>query len=47
MRDADLIILLRDGEIAEQGTHASLLAHGGLYTAMSQRETLADEVDNA
>jgi len=47
VRDADLIVLLRDGEIAEQGSHASLLAKGGLYTAMYQRETLADAVDNA
>jgi ATP-binding cassette, subfamily B, multidrug efflux pump len=47
VRDADLIVLLRDGEIAEQGSHASLLAQGGLYTAMYQRETLADAVDNA
>lgn len=47
VRDADLIVLLRDGQIAEQGSHASLLAHGGLYTAMYQREMLADEVDNA
>ena len=47
VRDADLIVLLRDGEIAEQGSHASLLAQGGLYNAMYQRETLADAVDNA
>ena len=47
VRDADLIVLLRDGEIAEQGSHATLLAQGGLYTAMYQRETLADAVDNA
>ena len=29
--DADLILVLRDGQIAEQGTHASLLARKGFY----------------
>jgi ATP-binding cassette subfamily B protein len=47
VRDADLIVLLRDGQIAEIGTHDALLAQGGLYAAMYQREKLADEVDNA
>lgn len=29
--DADLIIVLSDGAVAEQGTHAELLALEGLY----------------
>ena len=29
--DADLILVLRDGQIAEQGTHKSLLAQKGFY----------------
>lgn len=29
--DADLIIVLSDGAVAEEGTHAELLAHGGVY----------------
>ncbi|HET6184493.1 MAG TPA: ABC transporter ATP-binding protein/permease [Acetobacteraceae bacterium] len=32
--DADRIIVLRDGSVAEQGTHLSLLAAGGLYARM-------------
>jgi len=32
--NADQIIVLRDGEIVQRGTHASLLADGGLYEAI-------------
>ncbi|EHY58682.1 Iron-sulfur clusters transporter atm1, mitochondrial [Exophiala dermatitidis] len=29
--DCDIIFVLRDGQVVEQGTHAELLAQGGLY----------------
>jgi ATP-binding cassette subfamily B protein len=32
--DADEILVLRDGTVAERGTHAGLLAAGGLYAHM-------------
>ena len=32
--DADEIIVLQEGQVAERGTHASLLARGGLYAHM-------------
>ena len=32
--DADEILVLQDGRVAEQGTHAGLLARGGLYARM-------------
>ncbi|OYV59962.1 MAG: metal ABC transporter permease, partial [Acidiphilium sp. 21-62-4] len=32
--DADEILVLRDGDIAERGTHAALLAMDGVYAAM-------------
>ncbi|MCS6848500.1 MAG: ABC transporter ATP-binding protein [Anaerolineae bacterium] len=31
VRDADLILVMRDGQIAEQGTHDELMARRGLY----------------
>ena len=31
IRDADLILVMKDGDIIEQGTHDSLLAEGGFY----------------
>ena len=32
--DADLIIVLRDGQVAEQGTHEQLNDRGGLYSEL-------------
>ncbi len=34
IRDADKIIVLKDGVVAEQGTHAQLLALGGTYAEL-------------
>jgi ATP-binding cassette subfamily B protein len=31
IRDAELILVMRDGDIVEQGTHTNLLAAGGFY----------------
>jgi ATP-binding cassette subfamily B protein len=35
IRDADLILVMDGGAVVEQGTHADLLAAGGLYAQMS------------
>ncbi len=43
--DADTILVLNEGRLAEQGTHAQLLRRGGLYADMWQRQ--ADAVEDA
>jgi len=41
--DADEIIVLSEGRIAERGTHEALLAQGGLYTRMWAVQTIEQE----
>jgi ABC-type sugar transport system ATPase subunit len=38
VRDADLIVVLDAGRVAETGTHASLLARNGLYARLVSRQ---------
>ncbi|MBO6940059.1 MAG: ATP-binding cassette domain-containing protein [Deltaproteobacteria bacterium] len=38
VRDADRIVVLRDGRVVEQGTHDSLMAAGGLYRDLVQHQ---------
>ncbi|MGL6211263.1 MAG: ABCB family ABC transporter ATP-binding protein/permease [Paracoccaceae bacterium] len=41
--DADLILVLEDGRVTEQGTHEALLARDGRYAAMWQRQSAEEE----
>lgn len=43
--DADEILVLAEGEIAERGTHHALLAQEGLYASMWARQSKGFEID--
>ncbi len=43
--NADQIIVLRDGQVAERGTHAELLSEDGLYASMWMRQREATEAE--
>jgi ATP-binding cassette subfamily B protein len=44
VKDADMILVLDGGEVLERGTHAELLAAGGLYADLHQRQLLEEEL---
>ncbi len=43
IRDADLILVMRDGDIVEQGNHEQLLAAGGFYAELYNSQFEASE----
>jgi len=44
VKDADEIIVLDEGRIAERGSHRALLEHDGLYAKMYRRQLLESEL---
>jgi ATP-binding cassette, subfamily B, multidrug efflux pump len=47
VRDADQIVVLKDGQILERGTHDELLARGGYYFDLYQKQLLEEELEQA
>ncbi len=43
--NADLIVVLGAGRVIEQGSHESLLAHGGYYARLSRLQALQQELE--
>jgi ATP-binding cassette, subfamily B, multidrug efflux pump len=47
VRDADQIVVIKDGGIVERGTHDELLTRGGYYADLYQKQLLEEELERA
>lgn len=46
VKNADMIVVLDRGKIAEQGTHDELLAVGGIYAELYEKQLLEEELEH-
>lgn len=46
VREADLIVVMREGRIVERGRHDELVALGGFYADLHRRQLLEREIDS-
>lgn len=46
VQDADLILVLDEGRVAERGTHAELVRLGGLYASLNRKQLLEQEIES-
>lgn len=45
VKDADLIVVLQDGRVVEQGGHDELVARGGYYAELHRRQLLQEQME--
>jgi ATP-binding cassette subfamily B multidrug efflux pump len=45
VKDADLIVVLQNGEIAERGTHDELVDFNGIYSELHQKQLLEQQLE--
>jgi ATP-binding cassette subfamily B multidrug efflux pump len=45
VQDSDQIVVVEDGEIAERGRHAELIAAGGIYAAMYREQQVRESLE--
>ncbi|MCJ1245650.1 hypothetical protein MMC30_002854 [Trapelia coarctata] len=47
IRGADKIVVMEAGEVVEQGTHEALMARGGTYSIMVERQQVVDSTEDS